>query len=579
MMLRPRVWMVVVITAYAVGLDTGSDRVLLRGNDEPATSLADSSLAAGRSATPTRPRGGQRFRRKLAARRGAFVDTRGRSTDGKRFGASASSGIAGPIVASNFARPVWWGFPNYQRFLDTGSQTWSELRRRHGHLSRTCTTATAKRDCGTAFVCRNEVCSECTVSRECGDKYRCEVTVLQRSVCVERDIQTQWNWGDVVCTLGVVITALFSAAAGMGGGSVYVPLLLLLLGFSTQEAMPVSQMMIAGGAVVNLLFFCGESDPLHPGRPKIDYDVIMMLNPGLSAGVTIGIMANSMSPQWVIVLTLIVTLVIGLQKSLDKGMNQWKKESKMLEKQGNAVNNDVKVKMCEPCAFLALAPGVWRQLFLIGGCSLLFLMMNMMKAPQCSAMYWTQQLGMLVFCVAFTSAGAKTLGKKVANDKDTLESEDADMLVWSPRALWFYPLLATTAGFLGGFLGIGGGVVLGPLLLELGMRPENSQATSATFVFLSSSLASLQFILMGKAMPGYAVWFTSWVIVATIVGQTLIDYLVRRWQRASLIVLSVAAIIAGSLVMMSIVGVMDVIADIRRGANDMGFAPHKLCQR
>ena len=32
--------------------------------------------------------------------------------------------------------------------------------------------------------------------------------------------------------------------------------------------------------------------------------------------------------------------------------------------------------------------------------------------------------------------------------------------------------MAFLAGFLGGFLGIGGGLVMGPVLLELGLLPE-----------------------------------------------------------------------------------------------------------
>merc|ERR1719478_1274015 len=128
-----------------------------------------------------------------------------------------------------------------------------------------------------------------------------------------------------MCTVLVVITALLSAAAGMGGGGVYVPLLLLLLGFSTKEAVPLSQAMIVGGAIVNVLMFCGERHPKFPHRPRIDYDVIMMMNPGLAAGVTIGVICHLISPQWLIVMTLLVTLAITLQKSLTKGIQSWQK--------------------------------------------------------------------------------------------------------------------------------------------------------------------------------------------------------------------------------------------------------------
>merc|ERR1719247_2247353 len=88
--------------------------------------------------------------------------------------------------------------------------------------------------------------------------------------------------------------------------------------------------MIVGGACVNILMFCGERHPKFPNRSRIDYDVIMMLNPGLAAGVTIGVICHLVSPQWLIVMTLLVTLAITLQKSAIKGAAAWKKESAAL---------------------------------------------------------------------------------------------------------------------------------------------------------------------------------------------------------------------------------------------------------
>ena len=45
-----------------------------------------------------------------------------------------------------------------------------------------------------------------------------------------------------------------------------------------------------------------------------------------------------------------------------------------------------------------------------------------------------------------------------------------------------YPSYAVFAGILGGLVGIGGGMILGPLLLELGLHSRAVSATSATAV-------------------------------------------------------------------------------------------------
>jgi len=298
--------------------------------------------------------------------------------------------------------------------------------------------------------------------------------------------------------------------------------------------------------------------------------------------VTIGVICHLISPQWLIVTTLLVTLAISLQKSLTKGIQSWNKESAALAAQsssggggaqggGNVPAEKIQIKLTDFPAFKQFAMDNTKPMLLIFACWATFFLLNLAKAPQCSSMYWMQIAGMLVLCGFFTLAGAKIVTSR------NMEGEAAEgLLTWTPTTMWLYPMFAVVAGFLGGFLGIGGGIIMGPLLLELGMTAEANQATTAMFVFLSSSLATIQFVVLGKTMPQFVIWFTTWVTLATFVGQTGIDYLLRKYKRSSVIVLSIAGIIAGSLVMMSLIGFYEVYNDIQRGAN-MGLKPHNLC--
>merc|ERR1719262_1029943 len=103
---------------------------------------------------------------------------------------------------------------------------------------------------------------------------------------------------------------------------------------------------------------------------------------------------------------------------------------------------------------------------------------------------------------------------------------------------------------------------MSPLLLELGLIPEVAQATTAFFVFLSASLGTLHFLLLEKEMPYFVLWFTSWVIASTFIGQTLIEYAIKYYKRTSLIVLSVAVVIFMSCIMMLRTGITQVYDDI-----------------
>jgi len=42
---------------------------------------------------------------------------------------------------------------------------------------------------------------------------------------------------------------------------------------------------------------------------------------------------------------------------------------------------------------------------------------------------------------------------------------------WDSKLLYTYPIYSFMSGLLAGVLGIGGGLIIGPLLLELGLNP------------------------------------------------------------------------------------------------------------
>lgn len=72
---------------------------------------------------------------------------------------------------------------------------------------------------------------------------------------------------------------------------------------------------------------------------------------------------------------------------------------------------------------------------------------------------------------------------------------DSD-IKWNTKLLIKFPIYSFISGVMAGLLGIGGGLILGPLLLELGLHPVVSTATSNFLVLFTSSSTSIQFILL-----------------------------------------------------------------------------------
>lgn len=139
-----------------------------------------------------------------------------------------------------------------------------------------------------------------------------------------------------------------------------------------------------------------------------------------------------------------------------------------------------------------------------------------------------------------------------------------------------FPLLAFGGGVLGGLLGLGGGIIMSPVLLEVGMHSESVQATTALIVFLSSSLATIQFALLSQIVWHYALWYSLITVLATAAGQYLCEVHVRRTGRYSFITLAIAAVLGFSLISLAVVGSRQVYEDIKYG-QQMWWSTAGLC--
>merc|ERR1711998_165169 len=112
--------------------------------------------------------------------------------------------------------------------------------------------------------------------------------------------------------------------------------------------------------------------------------------------------------------------------------------------------------------------------------------------------------------------------------------------------------------------GIGGGMVLGPLLVALGCLPQPVAATSVYVVFITATSGLCQVITFGLLPYGYAGLF------ATFFGQSVVDYIGKKYKKDAIVILVIGAIMAIALVLMTYAGVMNILNDA-----PVGFSP--LC--
>ncbi|CAN0084043.1 unnamed protein product [Ectocarpus sp. 12 AP-2014] len=142
---------------------------------------------------------------------------------------------------------------------------------------------------------------------------------------------------------------------------------------------------------------------------------------------------------------------------------------------------------------------------------------------------------------------------------------------WTPLNTIRYPCICFFAGFFASMFGVGGGIVKGPLMLEMGIHPMVSSSTSAVMILFTSFTATTSFVVFGLLTFDYAVPLFFLGLVATAVGQYGTDYLIQKFKRPSFIILSIASVVALSAFLMGIDGLYDMLHPAAGGDEEDGI--------
>eukprot|EP00747_Dinoflagellata_sp_TGD_P099081 gnl/TRDRNA2_/TRDRNA2_167633_c2_seq7.p1 gnl/TRDRNA2_/TRDRNA2_167633_c2~~gnl/TRDRNA2_/TRDRNA2_167633_c2_seq7.p1 ORF type:complete len:561 (+),score=75.79 gnl/TRDRNA2_/TRDRNA2_167633_c2_seq7:118-1800(+) len=463
-----------------------------------------------------------------------------------------------------------FGSPRYSDVHPMPS--WDDLQAStQGSAGAICDPASPRKACGTELVCRQGVCRHCRDDDECPMLHRCETHFSTGSLCVPIE-KKAWELAlerpsEFFCAILIFFASLMAAAAGTGGGGMFVPLFILLTSMKTETAVPTSQCMILCGSCVNLMLFIGQRHPLVWDEAKIDYDCVVLLAPMLCLGVTLGVLLHQMSPQWFLLGLLCITLGMALYRTGKKAIKEWRTESASAPAGGQVATNPTEDNSPKEDYFQNVrelcGQNAW-QIIAIFIIWLALLACCFHGLPICTPQYAVfisvMSISLVALTLFFVYGPCPCLTRKEATFTDIIQ----------------LPVVAFLAGGLGGLLGIGGGMIMSPVLVEVGMHSEAVQATTAVFVFISSSLATIQFLVLGMHVWHYALMYSIITVFATLLGQFLCDVYVRKHKRYSLITMAITGVLLFSLIALIIVGTMQVLEDFQNG-NQLWFSTSRLC--
>nr|KYP48465.1 hypothetical protein KK1_029841 [Cajanus cajan] len=361
--------------------------------------------------------------------------------------------------------------------------------------------------------------------------------------------------------------------------------------------------MVTGGSIANVICNMCTTSPKFGGKSLIDYDIALSSQPCMLLGVSLGVICNLVFPEWLITVLFAIFLAWSTSKTCKSGLLFWKAESEEMGKNGleelekgllenesveerkvlarvYKENNELKsievpllvpqgkTKVKIPLLKLVVLLLIWFSFF-----SVYLLRGNrygqgIISMEPCGVEYWILSSIQIPLAVVFT---AWIVFRKESLRERTLIPELTDKKVPGlTRSKLVFPLMALLAGVLGGVFGIGGGMLISPLLLQFGIAPEVTSATCSFMVLFSSTMSALQYLLLGMEHVQAALILAIICFVASLIGLLVVQRTIREYGRASIIVFSVSIVMCVSNVLMTSFGAIKVWEAYESGEY-MGF--------
>ncbi|GAB4850201.1 hypothetical protein Ancab_029495 [Ancistrocladus abbreviatus] len=393
--------------------------------------------------------------------------------------------------------------------------------------------------------------------------------------------EMKFGWRIVVGTIIGFFGAAFGSVGGVGGGGIFVPMLKLIIGFDAKSSTAMSKCMIMGAAGATVYYNLKKRHPALD-LPVIDYDLALLFQPMLVLGISVGVAFNVIFADWMVTVLLIILFLGTSTKAFLKGIETWKKETimkkeavRLLESSGSNGQVEYKTLPGEPNRKIEVSviENVhWKELGIIIAVWVAILALEIAKdhTTSCSTAYWVLNLLQVPVAVAASSYEAVMLYK----GKRVIASRGQAGTNWTIHQLVLHCSVGILAGVVGGLLGLGGGFILGPLFLELGIPPEVSSATATFAMTFSSSMSVVEYYLLERFPVPYALYFFVVAVVSSLVGQYVVRKLIAILGRASLIIFILAFTIFVSAISLGGVGISNMIYKFKH-KEYMGF--ESLC--
>lgn len=406
---------------------------------------------------------------------------------------------------------------------------------------------------------------------------------------------------DIFLIGGVFLISIITTIGGVGGGGLLIPLYTLSGSFDLKTAIPITIFTITGDVVVRIYYLYNKPHPLCEKRDLIYFYPLLLITLFDANTSFFGVILSNYTPDIITISCLIFILLITFYKSILKSIDTYVKESNYLNNPNSnytlvvidgigeyfklseikklIIGEDIELQFIsnndDECVvvdnielkiqnnnsntnknFEKIGDKQIDKYFCTGLMGLNIGILSIFSITRkyynvCTYSYWLHVLGQFITTCGlgyYTVHYIITDYNKKRNSQYIFIKGD---IVWNNEIIKKFIIIGSLTGFISTYVGIGGGMLITPIMIQVGMIPEVVVATSSISSLLSCIISLINYFSSGNLPILYGLTFASSSALGSYFGIHASDYILQKFQKQSIIIFTVSIIVFLSIILLT----------------------------
>lgn len=395
-----------------------------------------------------------------------------------------------------------------------------------------------------------------------------------------------------------------------------VPLMILLMNFSTKQAVGISTGIVVINSFVMYFMALFKTHPKIPTKTLIDYNLALSMVAPMMVGALLGSIIAVVIPSIIQLITLLLFIVLSFAKTLQNAIDLWKEETKekkaaiemsakttlpiikeykyietseicinptkfdgntrikneqieikniaedVIEKKEDSpeisrlkkidAQNFNIMKTIVPIIIVLLALAL---VLLRGGKGL----SSVVGITKCSSPDWGVIIVYSILNILVFAFCAYLISKEQKERKACGWIEQKGEVTLSMGGIFAASIASFVVGFIGAITGIGGNLILTPVLMTMGYNPQVISSTGIYLVFLSKIISGLVYFASGLLPLDYLLALG--IVSATFVALAIwrLNLLIKKLGRQSIITLVFLVTLVIAILLIGYAGMIPIL--------------------